>query len=68
MTSTQQLADWYASGPGRSVCKACGEERLVQEVADGRGVQNFCQVCANTWRIKGPLTCAEYRALPPRLP
>ena len=53
--------DWYATGPGRSVCKGCGEERLVHQVADSRGVQNFCQVCCRSWWIRGPLTCAEYK-------
>lgn len=59
---TDTLDEWYAVGPGRSTCKRCGEERLVHEVADGRGVQNFCQVCSHTWWLSGPMTCLEYRA------
>lgn len=55
--------EWYTSGPGRSTCKKCGEEPpLVQEVADGRGVQNFCAVCGHTWWLHGPLTHAEWKA------
>jgi hypothetical protein len=55
--------DWYASGPGRSMCKKCGETPPgVQEVADGRGVQNYCAVCGHSWWIKGgPLTAADYK-------
>jgi len=53
--------DWYASGPGRGMCKKCQEEKLVQQIGDSRGVQNFCMVCGHSWWIDGPLTAAEYR-------
>ena len=53
--------NWWASGPGRSMCKKCGEEKLVDEIADGRGVQNFCAVCGNIWWLSGPITAAEYK-------
>ena len=52
--------DWWASTPGLGMCKKCGEERLVHQVADGRGVRNFCPVCANEWWLSGPLTHAEW--------
>lgn len=53
--------DWYASGPGRGMCKKCGEERLVQQVGDRRGVQNFCMVCGHSWWINGPLSVEDYK-------
>lgn len=56
------MDDWYAVGPGRSTCKKCGEERLVHEVADARGIQNFCQVCTNSWWLSGPMTSDMYKA------
>ena len=60
--------DWYASGPGRSMCKKCGEEKLVQEIADARGVQNFCMVCSHSWWVlqhaDGRMAAHEYRTLP----
>lgn len=60
-------SDWWASKPGRGMCKKCGEERLVHEVADSRGVQHFCQVCSHQWWVEkadedvAPLSAAEYR-------
>lgn len=57
-----KIEDWYAVGPGRSMCKKCGEERLVHQVADARGVQNVCQVCAHAWWISGPLSVKDYKA------
>lgn len=61
-------ADWWASAEGRSTCKMCGEQPPgVQEVADGRGIQNYCVVCSHSWWVQGgPLTAAEYRAVTPK--
>ena len=41
--------DWWTIGPGKGLCRKCGEERLVTEVTDFRGVQMFCQVCSHHW-------------------
>lgn len=56
--------EWYATGPGRSMCRECGEDVLIDEVADLRGVQNVCKVCCHAWWIHGPLTPAQYKTLP----
>lgn len=59
--------DWWASAEGRSTCHMCGEQSPgVQEVADARGVQNFCQVCAHSWWVTGPLSLAQYQAITPK--
>ena len=65
-TEDYAVIDWWASAPGRSTCKKCGEvPPLVQETADCRGVHNFCMVCAHTWWVYkagdgNPLRAAEY--------
>jgi hypothetical protein len=41
--------DWWIVGPGKGMCKSCGEERLVTKVQDFRGIQMFCQVCSRSW-------------------
>lgn len=57
--------DWWASAEGRSTCRRCGEQPPgVQEVADSRGVQNYCSICSASWWVSGPITLAEYKALP----
>lgn len=33
------------------VCPACAEHRLVEIVADARGEQGFCAVCATSWAM-----------------
>lgn len=35
------------------MCRKCGEERLVHEVIDFRGIQHFCPVCGNCWWVVG---------------
>jgi hypothetical protein len=41
--------DWWTIGPGKGLCRKCGEERLVTKVQDFRGIQMFCQVCSHHW-------------------
>ena len=55
------MDDWYALGPGRGTCKRCGEDRLIDEIADARGIVHFCRVCSHDWKVSGPLTLQEYR-------
>ena len=55
-----KVDEWFSTGPGRGTCKMCGEDRLVHEVADGRGVFNFCSVCSHQWKISGPVTKQAY--------
>jgi hypothetical protein len=45
--------DWWRVGPGKGMCKKCGEERMVHQVVDFRGIQHFCQVCAHAWWVIG---------------
>lgn len=54
--------NWWAAGPGQGTCKKCGEDRLIDETADSRGIRRHCAVCCHSWWIAGPLTAEEYRA------
>lgn len=53
-------SDWWATGPGHTMCPFCGDERQVHQVGTGSGVINFCQTCGKDWPIHGPLTRAQY--------
>lgn len=43
--------DWWRVGPGKGMCRKCGEERIVSRVEDARGVQMVCDVCTNSWWV-----------------
>ncbi len=45
--------DWWITGPGKTMCRKCGEERLTQEIIDFRGKQLYCQVCGHTRWLLG---------------
>ena len=41
--------DWWTSEMGKTMCRGCGEQRLVHTITDARGVQAFCTVCSRSW-------------------